>query len=525
MVYVIDKRGKPLSPCSEKRARQLLEKKRAVVHKTKPFCIRMKDRYVEESVVNYSELRIDPGSKVSGVAAVTEKNFVILLSEIIHKTNISEKLSDRSSLRKSRRNRKTGYRQPRWNNRKSNLKPCRLCGNNTPKRIKLKNNKIVKLPKRDIVCRPCLAKVQGDRKKLVGHYIEPILSPSLRARVDQTIHVVSKLSKLLPINSIATEHVKFDTQLMTNPDLEGTDYQQGELYGYEVKEYLLERWSHTCAYCRVKVGVASSISKKAIYKNLSNESILEVEHVYPRNPLTGKKRGSNSIKNLVIACNTCNKEKNNKDPYDWLEELKKSKKKINKQRAINLEKVLKGYNGIDLRDAAVMNATRWHLYHRFLKDFSNIPVRVATGAQTKFNRISQKLPKEHYYDASCVAKNDEHPLLFQTNYVQKFIAMGRGKRKMANTDKYGFPISHRSNQKMKYGFITGDFVKITKDKGKYKGNHTVRITTRSNGRFYTYLVGRSDRFEFSYKECSLLQRGDGWDYKQEKRVPIMTTGV
>jgi 5-methylcytosine-specific restriction endonuclease McrA len=520
MVYVLDKRGKALSPCSEKRARQLLEKRRAVVHKTKPFCIRLKDRYVEDSEVIYSELRIDPGSKISGVAAVTRNNSVILLSEIKHKTDISEKLSHRRILRRARRNRKTGYRKPRWSNRKSNLKPCRVCGNNTPKQTIQKNNKLVKLPKRDIVCRPCLAKVQGDRKKFAGQNIEPILPPSLRARVEQTIHIVSKLSKLLPIDSIATEHVKFDTQLLTNPDVEGTDYQLGELYGYEVKEYLLERWSHTCAYCRVKI-VKAPISKKVIFKNLSNDQILEVEHVYPKNPQPNNKRGTDSVKNLVIACRTCNKEKKNKDPYNWLVELKKSRTKINKQRAINLEKILEGYNGIDLRDAAIMNATRWHLLKRLQEVLPSIPVSVATGAQTKRNRISQNLPKEHYYDASCVGKTDRQPLRFQTNYVNEFFALGRGKRKMANTDKYGFPTSHRSRRKMKFGFITGDYVKVNKDKGKYKGTHTVRITTRSNGRFYTNLEGHSGRFEFSYKECSLLQRGDGWNYQLKKRVPII----
>lgn len=406
MVYVLDKRRKPLSPCSEKRARQLLDKKRAVIHKIKPFCIRMKDRYIEDSEVSYSELRIDPGSKVSGVAAVTKKNSVVLLSEIIHKTDISEKLSDRSSLRKSRRSRKTRYRKPRWSNRKSNLKPCRMCGNNTPKRTKLKNNKIKKLAKRDIICRPCLEKIEGNRQKLAGHNISPTLPPSLRARVEQTIHVVSKISKLLPINSIASEHVKFDTQLIINPDITGTDYQQGELYSYEVKEYLLERWSYACAYCRVKVE-KDPVSKKAIYKNLSKDPILEVDHTYPRNPKPGKKRGMNCIRNLVIACHTCNnKEKKNKDPYDWLEELKKSREKINIQRASNLEKVLEGYNGTDLSDAAMMNATRWHLHQRLLEDFPNIPIRVATGAQTKRNRLTQNLPKEHYYDASCVGKSD-----------------------------------------------------------------------------------------------------------------------
>lgn len=50
-VFVLDKHHKPLMPCSEKRARQLLERRRARVHKIYPFTIRIVDRLVEESIV------------------------------------------------------------------------------------------------------------------------------------------------------------------------------------------------------------------------------------------------------------------------------------------------------------------------------------------------------------------------------------------------------------------------------------------------------------------------------------------
>lgn len=43
-VFVLDKRKQPLMPCSEKRARQLLQRKRAVVARSQPFTIRLKDR-------------------------------------------------------------------------------------------------------------------------------------------------------------------------------------------------------------------------------------------------------------------------------------------------------------------------------------------------------------------------------------------------------------------------------------------------------------------------------------------------
>ena len=64
-VFVLDKRKRPLMPCSEKRARLLLERGRARVHRLVPFTIRLVDRTVEESVVQPVRIRIDPGSKTT----------------------------------------------------------------------------------------------------------------------------------------------------------------------------------------------------------------------------------------------------------------------------------------------------------------------------------------------------------------------------------------------------------------------------------------------------------------------------
>ena len=65
-VCVLDKRKKPLMPCSEKRARLLLERGRARVHKMFPFTIRLVDRTVEESVLQPIRLKVDPGSTTTG---------------------------------------------------------------------------------------------------------------------------------------------------------------------------------------------------------------------------------------------------------------------------------------------------------------------------------------------------------------------------------------------------------------------------------------------------------------------------
>ena len=53
MVYVFDKRMKPLLSCSLKRARQLLDRGRARVHKRFPFTIRRVNRFEEDSVPEF----------------------------------------------------------------------------------------------------------------------------------------------------------------------------------------------------------------------------------------------------------------------------------------------------------------------------------------------------------------------------------------------------------------------------------------------------------------------------------------
>ena len=132
MVFVLDKHKKPLMPCSEKRARLLLKKGRAVVHRLHPFTIRLKDRALEESVVQPLKLKIDPGAKTTGIAVINEtdqsRGEVVFLAEIKHKAGIKKAMDTRRSLRHSRRYRKTRYRKPRYQNRKP--EKCVSCGRN-----------------------------------------------------------------------------------------------------------------------------------------------------------------------------------------------------------------------------------------------------------------------------------------------------------------------------------------------------------------------------------------------------------
>ena len=72
MVFVLDKHQKPLMPCTEKRARLLLERGRAVIHTQAPFTICLKDRTTQDSAFQPLRIQFDPGSKTTGVAIIPE---------------------------------------------------------------------------------------------------------------------------------------------------------------------------------------------------------------------------------------------------------------------------------------------------------------------------------------------------------------------------------------------------------------------------------------------------------------------
>jgi len=244
-VFVLDRHGKPLMPCSEKRARLLLKRGRARVHRVMPFAIRLVDRNLGDCTLQPLRLKLDPGSKETGVAIVREVNFsdagttnahVLLLAEIVHRgRQISEALTARRSMRRARRGRKTRYRAARFDNRR---KP------------------------------------------------EGWLAPSLRHRVDTTAAWERRFRRLAPIPALSMELVRFDMQKMQNPEISGVEYQQGTLQGYEIKEYLLANFGRTCAYCDAA------------------DRPLETEHIVART-----NGGSDRVTNLTLACRPCNQKK------------------------------------------------------------------------------------------------------------------------------------------------------------------------------------------------------------------------
>jgi hypothetical protein len=310
------------------------------------------------------------------------------------------------------------------------------------------------------------------------------------SRVNNGVNYAVKLAKLSPVSDIAVETVRFDTQIMQNPDIEGVEYQQGTLKDTEIREYLLYRHNHTCAYC----------------DGHSNDPILEREHVHPKS-----KHGSNRVSNQVIACNTCNSAKSNKLPQVWLEELKQSKKKINQVRARNLEKIIKGLRP-SLRDAAAVNSIRYRIGDELKK--LGLPITFWSGGRTKFNRTNQGYQKDHWIDAACVGESGENVFIPQNMSALTISAQGRGKRQMCLMNKFGFPRTKAKQIKRIHGFQTGDQVRLDQPSGKYKGSYTGKVAVRERGDFdiTTWIAGEKKKITSSFKNFTLLQRDDGYAY-------------
>ena len=445
MVFVLNKNKQHLNPTSNGKARWLLSNGYAVVHKVQPFTIRLKKQVKNPTLKNYT-LKIDPGSKTTGLS-INCGSEVVFLANLNHRADtVKQNLQTRREHRRFRRS-QLKYREKRFDNRKRS-----------------KN----------------------------------WLPPSIESIVNNIKTWVERLKQLCPINKVVIELARFDTQKMQNPNIEGVKYQHGTLKGYNVKEYLLYKYNHTCQYC----------------KGYSDDHVLEVEHKIPTS-----RGGTDSISNLTLSCKTCNRDKDNLTLKEWLANLEQQgfRKKLPRLRYNNVKSILAKKTTNSLKDAGRVNSYRYKVLEEIKKVIDN--VETSTGAKTKYNRNKiADLPKTHFFDALCV-KEAQSSYTFDRGFkVLNIKATGRGTRQRTLLDRYGFPRAYRSNQKYVDGFKTGDLVKAVIPEGKNKGTYFARVSTRKSGYF------RLDCFDgikvdgVNSKYLKLLQRGDGYSYSFSKVV-------
>lgn len=305
MVYVISNRDTVLMPTQRHgKVRRLLRDGKAVVVRREPFTIRLLHDTTE--FTQPITLGVDAGTGHVGLSATTDKK-ELFSAEAALRRDIQNLLATRRESRRTRRNRKTRYRAPRFDNRR----------------------------------RP-----------------DGWLTPSVEQSVQSHLSLIRKVLNILPITKTIIEVAQFDTQLLKNPDIQGTGYQQGEQLGFwNVREYVLFRDGHTCQHCKGK----------------SKDKVLNVHHIESR------KTGGDAPNNLITLCETCHKKYHSG-------EIK-----------------LKVRRGASLRDAALMSIMRWTVYNRAKEEFGN--VRMTYGYITKNTRIRCSLEKSHAVDARCISGN------------------------------------------------------------------------------------------------------------------------
>lgn len=308
-VFVLSKEGIPLMPTTPRRARLWLKARRAKVIRHEPFTIQL--CFETASYTQAVTVGVDSGSKTVGIAAIA-KGETLLQAEVHLRTNISEKLTQRRTYRRTRRRRKTRYRAPRYAN----------------------------------------------RTRRTGW-----LPPSVSSKLSATLKAVRFVASLLPVRQVNVEIASFDTQKMRNPETTGVAYQQGTLFGYRVREYLLEKWQRTCAYCGAK------------------DAALQVEHIVPK-----VRGGSDRVDNLTLACAPCNQRKGNRTAAEF------GFPQIQAQARL------------PLRDAAQVSTLKAALLSQLTRLFGEQRVQVRYGYQTKYQRIrGLNLSKSHAHDAVAIA--------------------------------------------------------------------------------------------------------------------------
>lgn len=425
-VFVLDTNKQPLNPVHPGRARLLLSSGQAAVFKRYPFTIILKCK-VESPVIEPLRLKIDPGSKTTGLALVNDASGeVVFAAELTHRGQaIKQSLDARRGVRRSRRHRHTRYRKPRFDNRRRH---------------------------------------------------DGWLAPSLESRVYNVVTWVKRLIRVCPITALSLELVKFDMQAMEHPEISGVEYQQGTLAGYELREYLLEKWSRTCAYCG------------------ATDVPLQVEHIQSR-----AKGGSSRVSNLCLACEPCNIKKGTQDIGVFLA-----------HKPEVLVRILARAKA-PLKDAAAVNATRWALYRRL--QALGLPIECGTGGRTKYNRTTRGLAKAHWLDAACVGASTPEQVRIKGVVPLLIKAYGSGRRQMCLMNKRGFPRTQAKQKKFTHGFRTGDIVRADVPAHlKNPGTHIGRLSAKASGAF-TITTSTKTVTDIGKNYCQMLQRADGYGYQ------------
>ena len=334
LVYVVNRQGRPLMPCSPRKARTLLKQGKAKVIKRTPFTIQL--LYGSSGYKQKINLGLDVGSQIIGCSAVREDGKVFFKAEIKtrfsnSKLDLRKLLSQRREYRRGRRYRKTRYRKTRFDNRKR---------------------------------------------------AEGWLAPSLKHLVYEHIKTAELVKKILPINKAVVEINSFDIHKIINPEVSGSEYQNGPQKNFEnVKMYVRARDRYECQICS------------------TTNTMLEVHHII------SKPKGSDQPDNLITLCTKC---------HDKCHEQTANGKRLS-------EFLVKKAKENQFRASTHVNTIKEGIVEKLKQ---RLPTEITYGYITKKKREGLGLEKSHANDAVAIAiehaaKLKDTNMLFTGRFVRR----------------------------------------------------------------------------------------------------------
>ncbi len=357
IVYVLDMSGKPLMPTSPRKARILIKSKEAKVVKRFPFTIQM--LRVTGNNKQKVTLGIDSGYKFIGFSCITEKG-ELLRGEIKLENGTSKRLIEKEMYRRNRRS-KLWYRKPRFNNRK------------------IKSG---------------------------------WLPPSIKRKYNSHLSLIRIIEKILPIKKYIVETGNFDIQKLINPKIQGSEYQQGNLYESNLKNFVIAREHGICQFCK---------------KEKSNDK-WRFHHINGR-----KDCGTNRSDNIALLHKKCHK-------------------KIHRNNLVHLIKKNNEY-----KECSFMN-----IVENRLKNDLNCDI---TYGYITYNRIRElNLEKSHSNDAFVIAGGS-----FQSRCPEIHIIQKRKNNRCLQINRKGFKPSIRRKRSV---YQPHDLITINGEKYNVVATHS-----------------------------------------------------
>ena len=348
-------------------------------------------------------LGVDTGSRHIGLSATTEKK-ELYSAQVELRDDVSKLLTARREFRRGRRGRKHNwYRPERWENR---------------------------------------ANEEGNAA----------LPPSIKHKADSHIRAIRFVCRILPVRKIVVEIGKFDSQKLKNPEIQGEQYQQGILAG----------WENLKAYAKYRDGYKCRVCGKSKHKDGAK---LEVHHIIRK-----ADGGTDVPENVVTLCEDCHKAHHRG------------------------ERKLKLRRPPQHKAEAHMNAMR----NRLMREIYNfcVKVRFTYGYKTAMARREHGIEKSHASDAFCIAGNFSAERNEYNRYLHKFVRRHNRQLHKSTILKGGYRKANQCPREV-FGYRLNDVV-------RYKGNNWFVHGRRARGSFVLSNLDMTEKAEVSHRKVRLL---------------------